>query len=312
MGKVSYILDIGKLGEAYNTKEYSKINSAIINRLKSKSYFIEENGILAAYDIRKNIPLSTIYSTPVWVVDFLLKDMDILSNTNQEKIIENLLVELKKEIIGKKGYYTFRVPSKFVDLLTVFNKMFNDSLFCGGNVIYTTELTTNTKASTIEEDNRVSIFFADKDYICQHRENLIDISEKSFQKYQGQYHIAPFTKTRAGQIYKNWIKKALETNEKFPVLVAEFNDEVVGFCTYEETEECYEGVLASVSDKYRGIGVYNKLIYSYIQLAKEHKKLFVAGTQIDNYVVQRSWIKMGMYPCETVYFFHYNNLNRQR
>lgn len=138
MGKVSYILDIGKLGEAYNTKEYSKINSAIINRLKSKSYFIEENGILAAYDIRKNIPLSTIYSTPVWVVDFLLKDMDILSNTNQEKIIENLLVELKKEIIGKKGYYTFRVPSKFVDLLTVFNKMFNDSLFCGGNVIYTT------------------------------------------------------------------------------------------------------------------------------------------------------------------------------
>lgn len=137
---------------------------------------------------------------------------------------------------------------------------------------------------------------------------MIDISEKSFQKYQGQYHIAPFTKTRAGQIYKNWIKKALETNEKFPVLVAEFNDEVVGFCTYEETEECYEGVLASVSDKYRGIGVYNKLIYSYIQLAKEHKKLFVAGTQIDNYVVQRSWIKMGMYPCETVYLFHYNNL----
>lgn len=90
------------------------------------------------------------------------------------------------------------------------------------------------------------------------------------------------------------------------VLVAIYNNEVVGFTTIKTYENDPIGhlVLSAVSSKYRGLGIYTCLIHACTKwLIDNHGELegILVGTQIDNIAVQKAWKKLNYTPYSSSY-----------
>lgn len=110
---------------------------------------------------------------------------------------------------------------------------------------------------------------------------------------------------RCDLYYEKWIENSYNGFAE-KVIVAEYNDEPVGFTTGKTYEDDEYGhlVLSAVSNKYRGIGVYTSMIHEGISwLLREHGELkgVIVGTQLDNIAVQKAWIKLGFTVFDSLY-----------
>ena len=190
-----------------------------------------------------------------------------------------------------------------MDVLKGFNKHLTGGIFCGGTV----EQVVSGKEVEIPEREGIRVFFAERGYLKEHREQLLQMTYSSFASYQGQYHISPVTDEKAGTIYENWIESYFENFEDNRIFVVEYFGEPIGFCTIGEDEHVVEGQLSAISAKHRKLGGYRTLISSLINYAYKNGKSFTASTQFDNYIVQGTWNSLGMKPYFSFYNFHFDN-----
>lgn len=108
--------------------------------------------------------------------------------------------------------------------------------------------------------------------------------------------------------YEKWIKNSYNGFAD-RIIVAEYNDEVIGFTTFKyfSSDNFARGVLSAVSDKYRKLGAYTSMLYEGIYWIINHnsdlKGIFV-GTQIDNIAVQKVWSKLGFSMYDSHYVLH--------
>lgn len=106
--------------------------------------------------------------------------------------------------------------------------------------------------------------------------------------------------------YKHWIRNSCNGREDI-VIVAEYNGSIAGFTTGVSYDNYAVVGLSAVDRKYRNIGVYSKLICEEIEWAKSiGKKELIIGTQINNIIVQKVWIKLGFTILDSSYVLHKN------
>lgn len=95
------------------------------------------------------------------------------------------------------------------------------------------------------------------------------------------------------------------------VSVAYHNGKPVGFSTgkYAEGDEFVHMVLSAVDVDARGLGVYTSMEYDVVKwalnVAKDQPNIkgIVLGTQIDNMIVQKTWIRLGFTMYNSQYVF---------
>lgn len=304
MAKNAFIDNNHKYVKAFSTRNYEALAEEIISDRDDYSYVIEKNDAFAAYKIAKNEPVSALYGFDCYVVRFFFVGFTNLHSDFQEQMCDEMLEKLKADLAEKKGYYNFRLPTHMVDLIRAFNKKFTSTIMCGGTV----EEYILNKNVEVSNPNNLKIFEADMEYINKHKDRLMDMTYKSFESYQGQYHLSDVTSFQAGKIYENWIEKSMgEDFGKDQVIIAEFKDEPVGFVTICEDDNAVDGILSAVSSEKRQLGAYKLMIAYIINYANDHGKAFITSTQFDNYIVQGVWNSLGLKPFYSIYNIHVDN-----
>lgn len=302
MEPVSYICDVELMGSAYLNKNYETLRAQIKNS-QFITYSLNVGDDIFGFYIHKNEPLTRIYKFDVFMVDFLFSSTSRLHADMQEQIITKLLTEINNYIKQNKGYYNFRIPSNIVDLNKCFNKVFHNFIFCGGLITY---LNTNLKNRKDDNNKRdVSVLIPNKKYLQEHDLEITQVAKEAFENYQGQYHISYVTSEKAGEIYIDWVKKGFsERIDSEKIIVAEHNNEVVGFWTYVESNKSLQTGLTGVSSKYRNLGIYSKMLDEALRESQNSGKFITIGTQFDNLIVQRVWNKVGMVPYLSYFNIH--------
>lgn len=301
MAKIAYLDDNVLLGQSYALRNYDAVRQAV--QQKEEVFTIKEDGKVYGFEIRRNEPLTQLYGFPCYVVKFVFSDVSTLHLVEQEQIMNRLCVALRQKMNETKGYYNIRVPSHIVDLMKAINANLQGLIHCGGTVeeIHVGDL----KMPQIKEG--LKLFFADESFVKQNKALLMDMAYQSFKIYQGQYHISPVTADKAGDIYSNWIGNYFDRFKPNTILIAEYENEVTGYCTISENEIAIDAVLSSVNEEKRRLGTYKAMIATLIRYAKEQGKLFVTSTQFDNYIVQGTWNSLGLRPFYSIYNMHYDN-----
>lgn len=305
MGICAFVDDGVLMTKSFVEKDICLLKNYISSHHKDYSFCIMENNEYYCYDIVKNNPLTEIYNFNCYVVKFAFSSIDTLHDESQEKVLQKLLEQLKKETENINGYFNIRIPCHLSDLIVTFNSLFygKDLQFCGGTI---EQLHTGSDLARDNNDDIVKVSFVELSNDTSTRRKLIDIAEKGFTYYQGQYHISRITSTKAKDIYVNWIQKSIIKNDL--LLIATFNDEIAGFVTVKLDGNIYEGLLSSVDTRFRGKGIYKTMISYLIKYANNNDGFFISSTQIDNYIVQRTWSSLGMKTLYSIFNFHLNKL----
>lgn len=135
-----------------------------------------------------------------------------------------------------------------------------------------------------------------------------NIARLAFQSYFGHYHADPgIANSAADAVYTDWAKTSvIRSDENSPVLVALWHDMIVGFATIRvNTPTESEVVLNAIHPEYKGRGLYGQLIRRVMEMTAERKaERLVSSTQINNYVVQRAWTRLGFTHERSLYTFH--------
>ncbi|MCI5731711.1 MAG: GNAT family N-acetyltransferase [Eubacterium sp.] len=298
--KISFVDNNFQYAKCYITRNYTELAKQILAGNYELDYEKREDDFLCGYKIQKNEPLSSLYEDNYYSVRFYFANVDTLHQEKQETMMEAMMQHLLIEIEERKGYYNLRIPTHIVDLLKAYNKLPERGIFCGGTVeqyIANKEVPDNIKQG-------VKVFWANTQYVEKHKDLMLSMTYRSFETYQGQYHISHVTENKAGKIYENWIRNSLLENSQDLVVVAEYNGIPIGFVTVAEDDFALEGVLSAVSEEYRQYGAYKAMISYIVNSAYERGKSFITSTQFDNFIVQGVWNSLGLKPFYSIYNIH--------
>ncbi len=254
MSKISYKFHIKEYAKAHIQRDYRIIKESVLF-FENPTFFVEENNKKYGYEIKENKALKELYGFPFFIVDFFFSEIDTLSNEEEEKLLSQVLVHLKKHINAHKGYYNIRVPAHITGLIKTYNQQIQKSMMCGGTVSYVWQPSFHTLDCPLESQ----AFVADDLYKKKHRDSLIAIAKSAFDNYHGQYDISPITCHLAGDIYTQWIEKSFVEEEKISLRVFETEGKPVGFFTVEEEGAFHQIVLSAVSKEVHGQGIYYQL-----------------------------------------------------
>lgn len=299
MSVISFVDDNMVLAEYYLKRNYTELSKQIFLKKGELTKYVESYGKLAGFTVSLNKPLSKFYNGDFFVVRFLFANFQTGHQIQQEELLLELMQYLKKYINEKKGYYNLRIPSHVVDIIKTYNSVFNSGLFCGGTI----EEIIDGKIVTCDMKENMRIFFADRSYIENHYETLLDITYSSFKDYHGQYHISPFTEKFAGKVYEDWIHNSLKNNDN-EIVIADYLGKPIGFITLAEKMNAIEGVLNAVDEDYRNYGAYRAMLCYAINESTKRGKSFVISTQLDNFIVQGIWNSIGLRPFYSIYNMH--------
>ncbi|MDO4514843.1 MAG: GNAT family N-acetyltransferase [Lachnospiraceae bacterium] len=288
------------LSESVITRDYSGLADKIWNNKEEMTFFLEKEQMLLGFCVTANEPLTELFQSPFWVVRFRFANVDTMHGEAQLAMMLDLFEELQKYIEKHRGYYNLRIPSHIVDAVKAYNSVVKDSIFCGGTI----EEMISGKTVPFEQREELKVFWADSQYIKNHKELLSQMTFESFKSYQGQYHISPVTQDKAGMIYENWIQKSLEQCDKNRVIVAEHDNRPIGFVTVVEADSAVEGVLSAVDNQFRKFGAYRAMISAIVNDAATRSKAFITSTQFDNFIVQGVWNSIGLKPYYSIYNIH--------
>lgn len=305
MSVISFVDNTCKYIRNFINRDYNELSKEIINKQTQLTYSVYEKDILYGYKIEQNTPLTELYGADFYSVRFCFANIDTMHNVEQEKCMITIMRRLQEMIEKKTGYYNLRIPTHIIDAVRAYNQVFTSAIFCGGTVeqyIFKRKVENNNR-------NHFDIFWADASYIRMFRKHLMDMTYKSFESYQGQYHISHVTDIKAGKVYENWIRDSLSDASEHKIVIAEKKGKPIGFMTVGEDDYCVEVILSAVSEEYRQYGGYKAMIAYIINYAYRESKCFIIGTQFDNFIVQGVWNSFGLNPFYSIYNIHIDNLN---
>jgi predicted acetyltransferase len=142
--------------------------------------------------------------------------------------------------------------------------------------------------------------------------HLIAIIPEIFKDYQNHYSSNPnFNLKDINDGYIEWGVNSLSNSESEISWLVFKNNEIVGFakCSFDLKKSISEGVLFGVLPNYNKGGIYTDMI----RFAKKYFKNLgfdeiIVSTQIQNYIVQRVWVREGFYLFKSYDTYHVNLL----
>ena len=137
---------------------------------------------------------------------------------------------------------------------------------------------------------------------------VADVARVGFTAYMGHYHADPrLDSAAADAAYVEWAETSTaQCSYHAPVILAKHRGQVAGFLTLRKnTVDEVELVLSAVHPKLNGKGLYSVIIHEGLRLAKSlDARTVITSTQIDNWAVQRVWIRQGFLPIRSVHTLH--------
>ena len=138
-------------------------------------------------------------------------------------------------------------------------------------------------------------------------EQVADVAKKAFKNYFGHYHAdSRLDQKSCDDVYIDWAyRSCLDRSVADHVIVSETNRKIDGFATFKLHVTEGEGVLFGIAPEAQRQGRYKIFIQNGLHLCKEKglSAMFVS-TQIQNYAVQKVWVRMGFEPYSSYYTFH--------
>lgn len=137
---------------------------------------------------------------------------------------------------------------------------------------------------------------------------LKGIASKAFKNYMGHFRAdESLSKEKCDELYIKWAMNAI-TDKKIAdeVFIAEDEKGALGFATIKIiSDEESEVVLFGTAPEARRRGVSFECIKESINWSKSKKlKYFLLGTQVNNYIVQNVWMKLGAKIFDSYYTLH--------
>lgn len=143
--------------------------------------------------------------------------------------------------------------------------------------------------------------FSDKDAV-------LVIAKEAFRNYFGHYHTDPkLDNNAADKVYIQWAGNCISNmSYDAPVLIAEKKGQVVGFLAMRlNSPEEGEIVLNGVLPDHQGQGIYSSLFEQSKHILSEiSANRAIVSTQINNYAVQKVWVRSGLVLEHSYYTFH--------
>ena len=304
MGMISYVENKNLLAQSIEIRDYKIVSEYIRSNKNNWTKFISDANRVYGYNINKVKTLSDLYKFDVYAIDFFFDNILSDFNTQDNQLVCELLNNLEKEIDWIKGYFIIRVPSSNTILINQLNMLNKKFFFAGNTICYYT----NSLNESILPNNEVNISLATEEFKKIYKEEIINLSKKSFDNYFGQYHISHFTREKAPLIYRDWIIDYLDNDSEKELLLPIKDEKVIGFLAFDETLYTNEIVLNCVEQEFRGQKIYEQMLRKCVNLTLEKNKLVTISTQLNNYFPQRAWINCGFKPFHSFNLMHYNNL----
>jgi GNAT superfamily N-acetyltransferase len=134
------------------------------------------------------------------------------------------------------------------------------------------------------------------------------LAAAAFKDYFSHYHADPrFDRRKVDEVFIDWASRScLDKGVADEVFVADAGSDLGAFATMRFNDECEgEGVLFAVHPKQQGKGIYRDLMISGMRWCKDHGRgRMVVSTQVNNYTVQRAWIRLGFAIYKSFDTFH--------
>lgn len=138
-------------------------------------------------------------------------------------------------------------------------------------------------------------------------EEVEKLSKETFKGYFGHYHADErLSISDCDQVYADWAKRScVEKTVADDVILALDSKKIVAFATMKNHGDKGEGILFGVDPKYQGRGIYRSLIRGSMNWCLERGLYEVwYSTQINNYAVQKTWIREGCEIFKSYYTLH--------
>lgn len=140
---------------------------------------------------------------------------------------------------------------------------------------------------------------------------VLDIAKNIFKNFS-RFHYDQFLDDRkADDLYQVWVRRSFYGYAD-RIIISEYNNEIVGFCTIKDNFTTIKGenasgvILTGVSEKARGLGIYKSMINEAIMICSklENTRYIASSTQAQNIFGQRAWTDLGFKIYNCVYIFH--------
>ena len=138
-------------------------------------------------------------------------------------------------------------------------------------------------------------------------EQVADVAKKAFKNYFGHYHAdSRLDQESCDDVYIDWAyRSCLDKSVADQVIVSESNGKIDGFATLKFYSEEGEGILFGIAPEAQRQGRYKIFIQNGLHLCKEQGlSAMIVSTQLQNYAVQKVWVRMGFEPYASYYTFH--------
>lgn len=139
---------------------------------------------------------------------------------------------------------------------------------------------------------------------------LQEIASDSFKNYGHYANDKKLDINKCNQIYSDWIARSCEDkNVADKVFVAEYNNEIAGFLSFKihnkDSNKYAAGGIGAVAKKFRNINTFKALSIEGLNWGKKTGLDWVEhNVLIDNYPVNRSFIKTGFYTYKSFVTMH--------
>lgn len=135
-----------------------------------------------------------------------------------------------------------------------------------------------------------------------------ELARSAFSDYIGHYHSDPrLDNAAADAAYVEWAETiAANVSADAPVFLAKYDGHLAGFITLRRNnKEEAEIVLGGVYPEFKGHGIYAVMFATALEEAQASGAARVLlSTQINNYAVQRVYVRFGFTHERSVYTFH--------
>jgi hypothetical protein len=149
-----------------------------------------------------------------------------------------------------------------------------------------------------------------RDFAFDDIQVLKKIASESFAHYGHYANDHRLDQKKCNEIYVDWISRSCEDRQVADkIFVAEYKKELAGFLSFKLNEndnlKYAAGGIGAVAERYRNLNIFRKLTYEGLYWGKnlgliweEHNVL------INNYPVNRSFVKSGFYPYKSFVTMH--------
>lgn len=212
----------------------------------------------------------------------------------EESAVRDTLAE---QFCGRAVFFYARIPTVQIELARELARI----------GFFVVDVSVKFERECADKEEGTSDQFVVRDVRPQDAEALLRVADSCFA--YSRFHLDPlFTKAMADKVKQEWMRSYLSKQRGMRLLVADFQDKLVGFlCILEQVvrdRRLWVIDLIGVANSYQGRGIGRTLVQFFVREAVGKCDQLVVSTQIANIPALRLYERCGFLMRESEYVLH--------